>query len=91
MKACGDKIHAVHRLFAKITSAEKPEGKDYTLVELTLFADHATKTMEEFKTKCAAAVAAAGAIKDKVDDKMDNMMMEEMKMDDPPMDPPAEM
>lgn len=80
LKCCGDKIHAVHRLFAKITSVTAPaEGKDYTLVELTLFADHATKTMAEFKDKCAAAAEAAKAIKDKVDDKM---MNEEAKMGD---------
>lgn len=94
LKACGDKIHAVHRLFAKITSAEKPEGKDYTLVELTLFADHATKTMEEFKAKCAAAVEAGKAIKDKVDDKMENKEdkpMEDGMMMDPPMEPAADM
>jgi hypothetical protein len=88
LKACGDKIHAVHRLFAKIASAEKPEGKDYTLVELTLFADHATKTMEEFKTKCAAAVEAAKAIKDKVDDKMADKPAADENMDKP--DAPAD-
>lgn len=72
-KLCGDKIHAVHRLFAKVASAAKVEGKDYTLVELTLFADHATKSMAEFKTACEAAAAAVKEVKDKVDDKMNNM------------------
>jgi len=83
LKACGDKIHAVHRLFAKIASAETKDG--VTAVELTLFADHATKTMAEFAEKCAAAKAAVDAVKDKVEEKKDNeenKMMEEEKKDD---------
>lgn len=72
-----------------------PDGKDYTLVELEAFEDHASKTMADFAQKCKDAAAAAAAIKDKVDDKMENkMMMEEEKKDDmmDPMmgDPPAE-
>lgn len=91
LKLCGDKIHAVHRLFAKVKTAAKPEGKDYTLVELELFEDHAKKTMAEFAEALAAGKAVVDATKDKVEDKMENkeMMMEE-KMDDMMMEAPME-
>jgi len=90
LKCCGEKVHAVHRLFAKVDKAEKPEGKDYTLVELVPFLDHATKTMADYAAKIAAAKAAVDAIKDKVEDKMENKEGEEEKKDEP-MDPPMEM
>lgn len=81
LKACADKIHAVHRLFAKVASAETKDG--VTAVELTLFADHATKNWAEFAEKCAAAKKVVDEVKDKVEDKMMNEEnKEEEKKDD---------